>query len=251
MRVAGADVWKGKWVVVVLDGGRFSRAFVASSISEAVDGLADCAAIGVDMPIGLPVGGKSRPADSEARPSSGLAGTRCSRLLPRSYWNAHRRPKRTRLAKSNGWPGISAQAFSLKKQILAVQPLAEADSRVWEVHPEVSFAEANGGVPLEWSKTSWNGAALRLRILESQGVIVPQDLGATGAAEIADVLDASIAAWSADRIARGVALSFPTHFSADRSDLAIGHVADRECLATVQSCREAAHEQCWSSLALL
>ncbi len=114
------------------------------------------------------------------------------------------------LAKLRGWPGISAQAFALKKQILAVQPLAESDSRIWEVHPEVCFAEANGRTPLQWSKTSWNGAALRLRILEGQGVIVPQDLGATGAAEIADVLDASIAAWSADRIARGVAIPFPS-----------------------------------------
>ena len=210
MRVAGADVWKGKWVVVVLDGGRFSRAFVASSISEAVVGLADCAAIGVDMPIGLPASGQSRTADSEARSFVGPRRNSVFSTPPAELLGCASAAEANTLAKSNGWPGISAQAFSLKKQILAVQPLAEADSRVWEVHPEVSFAAANGGVSLEWSKTSWNGAGLRLRILESQGVIVPQDLGATGAVEIADVLDASIAAWSADRIARGVALSFPS-----------------------------------------
>jgi predicted RNase H-like nuclease len=209
VRVAGADVWKGKWVVVILDGGRFSRSFVATSISEAVAELADCVAIGVDMPIGLPAGGASRPADSEARiyvgpRRSSVFSTPAAELVDcRSVAEANA------LAKSNGWPGISAQAFSLKKQILAVQPLAEADERIWEVHPEVSFAEANGGIPLEWSKISWNGAALRLRILESKGVTVPQDRGPTGAAEIADVLDAAIAAWSADRIAHGTALSFP------------------------------------------
>jgi predicted RNase H-like nuclease len=164
MRVAGADVWKGKWIVVVLDDGRFVRAFVAPDIVAAVGELDDCVAIGVDMPIGLP------PA---------------------------------------GVPRISAQAFALKKQILAVQPLARADQRIWEVHPEVSFTEANGGVPLEWAKSSWNGAVLRPRILESHGITIPGDLGPAGAVDVPDALDASIAAWSADRIAWGSAQSFP------------------------------------------
>jgi predicted RNase H-like nuclease len=112
------------------------------------------------------------------------------------------------LAKTHTWPGISAQAFALKKQILAVQPLAERDERIWEVHPEVSFAEANEG-PLEWSKTSWNGAKLRLAILQAHGITIPDDLDESGAAAIPDVLDAAIAAWSADRIARNVGVSLP------------------------------------------
>jgi predicted RNase H-like nuclease len=208
VKVAGADVWKGKWVVVVLDVGHFSRAFVASSISDAVSQLADCVAIGVDMPIGLPTGGESRPADSEARIFVGPRRSSVFSTPPAELMNCRSVAEANTLTKSNGWPGISAQAFSLKKQILAVQPLAEADERIWEVHPEVSFAEANGG-PLEWSKTSWNGAGLRLRILERMGVTVPRDLGPTGAAEVADVLDAAIAAWSANRIAHGLALSSP------------------------------------------
>jgi len=210
VRVAGADVWKGKWVVVVLDDGRFTGAFVAPTIDEAVADLADCAAIAVDMPIGLPSAGVSRAADGEARVFVGPRRNSVFTTPPADLLECASAAEANTLATSEGWPGISSQAFSLKKQILAVQPLAEADERVWEVHPEVSFAEANSGVPLEWSKTSWNGAALRLRILEGQGVTVPQDLGPAGAAEIADVLDAAIAAWSADRIARGVALSFPS-----------------------------------------
>jgi hypothetical protein len=54
MRVAGADVWKGKWVVVVLDDGLFTRAFVESTLEGAVGELSDAMAIGIDMPIGLP-----------------------------------------------------------------------------------------------------------------------------------------------------------------------------------------------------
>jgi predicted RNase H-like nuclease len=62
MRVAGADVWKGRWVVVVLHSGQFHRAFVADSIEEPVTELADAVVIGVDMPIGLPDAGERRPA---------------------------------------------------------------------------------------------------------------------------------------------------------------------------------------------
>ena len=96
----------------------------------------------------------------------------------------------------------------LKKQILAVQAVAEADGRTWEVHPEVSFAEANGG-PLEWPKTCWNGVALRRNILEAHGIFLPSDLGPPGVVDVADVLDGAIAAWSADRIGRGVGRAIP------------------------------------------
>ena len=64
------------------------------------------------------------------------------------------------LAKAQGWPGLAAQSFALKKQILAVQPLAAADERIWEVRPEVSFAAAHGR-PLKWPKSTWNGISLR------------------------------------------------------------------------------------------
>ncbi len=74
----------------------------------------------------------------------------------------------------------------------------------------MSFTEANGRVTLAWAKSSWNGSALRPRILESHGIDVPGDLGTAVAVDVPDVLDASIAAWSTDRIARGVAESFPT-----------------------------------------
>ena len=113
------------------------------------------------------------------------------------------------LAKEQGWPGLAAQSFALKKQILAVQPLAAADERIWEVHPEVSFAAAHGH-PLVWPKSTWNGIGLRRAILEREGVVLPADLGPGGAADIADVLDAAVAAWSARRIAVGESQSLPT-----------------------------------------
>ena len=209
MRVAGAHVWKGKWIVVVLDDGRFERAFIASDIVTAVGELDDCVAIAVDMPIGLPTAGESRPADLQAR---AFVGPRRSSVFPTpsaELLECASAADANVMAKQRGWPGISAQAFALKKQILELEPLADANPRIWEVHPEVSFAEANGGVPLAWAKSSWNGAALRPRILESHGITIPGDLGSAGAVDVPDVLDASIAAWSANRIAQGTAKSFP------------------------------------------
>ncbi|MGO8722904.1 MAG: DUF429 domain-containing protein [Acidimicrobiales bacterium] len=87
--------------------------------------------------------------------------------------------------------------------------MASRDRRVHEVHPEVSFVQANDGAHLPWSKSSRNGIHLRRQILESQGISLPDDLGAPAGAGCADVLDAAIAAWSADRIAAGKAVRLP------------------------------------------
>jgi predicted RNase H-like nuclease len=208
MQVAGADVWKGRWVVVVLEDGRFDRSFVAPTIVEAVSELTGAAAIGIDMPIGLPHDGARRPADVAAREFVGprrnsVFFTPSAEVLDRATLT-----EANGLARSQGWSGITAQAFALKKQILAVEPVAVADERIWEVHPEVSFAEASGAT-LEWPKSCWNGVALRRGILEAQGVVLPDDLGPGGVAAVADVLDAAIAAWSAARIAGGRGRSFP------------------------------------------
>ena len=208
MRVAGADVWKGCWVVVVLDNGQFHSAFVGDSIEEAVVELADSVVIGVDMPIGLPDGGERRPADLEARTFVGQRRNSVFFTPSAEMLECETAAAANVLAKSEGWPGIAAQSFALKKQIFDVRPLADADVRIREVHPEVSFAEALGH-PLEWPKSTWNGVALRRRILEDQGIVLPTDLGPGGKADVADVHDAAIVAWTAFRIAEGRGQSFP------------------------------------------
>ncbi|MDQ6784431.1 MAG: DUF429 domain-containing protein [Actinomycetota bacterium] len=209
MKVAGADVWKGQWVVVVLDDGQFDHAFLSAAIDAAVGQVADAKVIGIDTPIGLPEPGKSRPADMQARKYVGrrwqsvFMTPAIDLLLSPSHKEANT------LAKAQGWDGISAQTYALKRTILEVQPVAQRDSRVYEVHPEVSFVRANGGVTLRWPKSSWNGVALRRQILHGQGVVVPDDLGEPGAAGVADMLDAAIVAWSAARLAAGEAESLP------------------------------------------
>ncbi len=208
MLVAGADVWKGRWVVVVLEDGQFTRAFVVTTIEDAVAELAEAATIGVDMPIGLPAAGERRPADLEARAFVGARRNSVFFTPSAELLETETAAEANVLAKEQGWPGLAAQSFALKKQILAVQPLAAADERIWEVHPEVSFAQSHGR-PLEWPKSTWNGIGLRRGILEREGIVLPADLGPGGAADVADVLDAAIAAWSATRIAAGEGRALP------------------------------------------
>jgi predicted RNase H-like nuclease len=195
----------------VLKNGQFVRVFVTPTIETAVGELPDAAAIGIDMPIGLPSAGERRPADLEARTfvdprRNSVFFTPSAELLEEETAAAA-----NVLAKAQGWPGLAAQSFALKKQILAVQPLAAADERIWEVRPEVSFAAAHGR-PLKWPKSTWNGISLRRQILEREGIVLPADLGPGGATDVSDVLDAAIAAiaaWSARRIATGERHSLP------------------------------------------
>ena len=82
-----------------------------------------------------------------------------------------------------------------------------ADEKVVEVHPEVSFrAIADADLP---GKKTWAGAIRRLELLSSEGIGVPSQLGPAGTVPVDDVLDAAVAAWSADRVAQGVATSLP------------------------------------------
>ena len=209
MIVAGADVWKGKWVVVILNDGRFSDGFIALTFSDVMKKLDDATVIGVDIPIGLPEVGLRRDCDVEARRFVG--GRRHSVFFtpPVELLICDSARTANDLARELGVPGISAQTFALKNQILAVRPFAELDDRIYEVHPEVSFRAAHGEEIL-WPKNSWNGQMLRRKILASEGIEMPQTHVDLGAAEAADILDAAIVAWSASRIASRVAKRFPS-----------------------------------------
>ena len=209
MKVAGADVWKGQWVVVSLDDGRLLEALIAPTIGEALSQVPDAVVVGVDMPIGLPEPGQKRAADEQARRFVGPRRSSVFSTPSRDLLEASSYKQANEMARADGRDGITIQAYGLGPLVMQVEPLAVTDGRVYEVHPEVSFVAANGDVHLAWAKTSWNGLNLRRRILERQGIVVPDDLGPAGGAGIADVLDAAIAAWSANRIAAGTARRMP------------------------------------------
>jgi len=200
-RVAGVDIASGGWAVVVLEGNRVVDAFRCGTFADAL--LVDAAVIGVDIPIGLPEG-EPRPADIAARR---FVGARASSVFPtpsRAVLEAETYADARRIALELTGKSVSAQTYALARRILEVDELARTDERVIEVHPEVSFAEL-ARRPLS-SKHRIGGLVERRRVLEEAGLEVP-----AAAPRIAepDLLDATIAAWTAARYARGLALPLP------------------------------------------
>lgn len=183
MECFGVDGCRAGWVVAGPSGVVVAPSFEEVLAVAGVDGV-----VGVDMPIGLPEAGQ-RACDVEARR---LVGARRSSVFPA--------PTRRALAWTS-WAearGMSMQAFNLLGKVREVDAVmtAELQERVFEVHPEASFA-AMAGAPLAWPKRTAQGQAERLRALGLSGV--PRAAGA--AAD--DVLDALAVQWTAMRAARG------------------------------------------------
>lgn len=209
MEVVGADVWKRRWVAVVLENGRFARAGVFATFHDLMSGCANADVIGVDIPIGLPTGAARRPADVAARKF--LGAKRQNSVfwtVPAEVLRAPTHPAAILLCEQLTGSGISAQSYALREHILEVAALVRAGDRVREVHPEVSF-RAMAGRPLGWAKKTWNGLSERRELLRREGIDIPSDLGAAGEAAPDDVLDAAAAAWTAHRVATHSQQSLP------------------------------------------
>jgi predicted RNase H-like nuclease len=109
---------------------------------------------------------------------------------------------------AEGLPGVSVQSYALRAKILEVDALAR-DTRLREVHPEVSFRAMNGNNDLRHGKKTRDGFAERTSLLPKNGVWISAEGLAVKGAGADDVLDAGAAAWSARRIANGTGRSLP------------------------------------------
>jgi predicted RNase H-like nuclease len=207
--VAGVDVWKGRWLAVVLRGWVYERAHVAKRIADLLAEVGDVAAVGIDMPIGLASGEERRQADAAARAFVGPRGSSVFPTYPREVYEAPTydaaREESIRLLGIS----ISRQAYGLGERLLELEQAVVARRDIWEVHPEVSF-RAIAGRHLAWPKTSWNGFHERVNLLHDAGIEMPPSIGDLGNAGTEDVLDAAAAAWSAGRLAEGTAASLPS-----------------------------------------
>jgi predicted RNase H-like nuclease/predicted enzyme related to lactoylglutathione lyase len=201
LRVAGVDLARGGLAVVVLENDRVVEAFRCETFADAL--LVDAEVVAVDVPIGIPDAGP-RAADVAARHfvgarSSSVFATPIRRALEAATYAEARGIAIELTGKS-----LSAQSYALGRRILEVDEYAERDERVIEVHPEVSFRELARRPLL--SKHRADGLAERRALLEQAGLEVP-----ASAPRIAepDLLDATIAAWSARRYAVGEAVPLP------------------------------------------
>jgi predicted RNase H-like nuclease len=201
VRVAGVDMAGGGWAVVVLEDDRVVDAFRCESFAEAL--LVEAEVVGVDIPIGIPESAP-RPADLAARR---FVGARASSVFPtpvRAVLEAPTYSDARRVAVELTGKSVSSQSYALRHRILEVDEHAHRDERVIEVHPEVSFSELAHRPLL--SKHRTDGLAERRALLEEAGIEVPDSVPRIAEP---DLLDATIAAWSARRYARGEALPLP------------------------------------------
>jgi predicted RNase H-like nuclease len=103
---------------------------------------------------------------------------------------------------------MSQQAYGILAKIAEVDRALRENkslaSRVFEVHPELSFAEWNGGNALGFAKRSANGKMERRQLIEKRWPGVIESLRKSlsgGQYGIDDLHDALAALWSIERVA--------------------------------------------------
>jgi predicted RNase H-like nuclease len=171
------------------------------------------AVVAVDMPIGLldvAVQG-GRQCDREARAL--LGSPRCSSVFPppvRAALGAttHAAAQAANRASSPACIGLTLQTFGILRQLKEVDDVmtSSLQTRVFEVHPELSFL-AMAGRPALHGKKKASGRAERIASLEAAGF---RNVGARVAGAASDdVLDAVAACWSAERVHLGSAARVP------------------------------------------
>ncbi len=210
MRVIGVDGCPQGWLAATVD---FD---LPSSGSPAVADvrfathprlatvIADARAtvIGVDMPIGLPGVSGTRLCDVEARKILRPFG---SRVFPAPVRAAlpfiDDYSQACEVSRRECGRALSRQTWNILAKIAEVDALAD-DSRIVEVHPEVSFAFMNGDVVGERKKTL-AGRDCRLTALHQW---LPREIAIPRSD---DAVDALACAWTSMRIAGDVARTLP------------------------------------------
>jgi len=220
-RVVGIDGCPVGWVCCAMEAGSPDTltARVFTAFADVLDAFPDASVLVIDVPIGLldtPEPG-GREVDRVVR--AALGPGRGSSVFPapaRVVFNATSYAHARALSTASSAHGISlsAQAFNIVAKIKEVDDLMtpKAQQRVVEIHPELCFAQMQGGRGLEPSKKTDDGRELRAQLLASQGFSgvanvlrsVPRRLAA-----IDDVLDAMAACWTAGRVAAGIAQRLP------------------------------------------
>ncbi|HEX8384946.1 MAG TPA: DUF429 domain-containing protein [Rubricoccaceae bacterium] len=225
--LAGIDGCRSGWYVVVEQAGTLSW-HVVQLLADALDLVPAPGILAVDVPIGLLDRG-DRACDREARRA--LAPRRSSSVFSaplRPVLSAPTHADASARRRAIEGKRMSIQAFAIIPKIaevdacLAGRP-AEA-GRVFEVHPEVTFARMNGGPALAHSKKGTDGRHERRSLLAAAFGDAPARFVAERPkrdVQADDVLDAFAALWTARRVARGAAASLPAEPPRDGRGLAM------------------------------
>jgi predicted RNase H-like nuclease len=199
--IAGVDGAGDRWVIATLREDAVSWAVVqhAAAVLETVAG---CAAVGVDVPIGLPEQGPRR-CDVEARRRLGRAAASIFLAPVWGVLDAASHREACAALRQRGEAGMTIYTWGIVPKIREWDALA-LPPHVVEVHPELSFRAMAPGVAFTRKKSA-PGAWQRITALSSMVDIGAALASAPERVGLDDALDALAAAWSARRWAAGCA----------------------------------------------
>jgi predicted RNase H-like nuclease len=222
--VAGVDVMGGAWLIALRDG-RDLELRRAPAFEEVVVLTAGAVCVAVDMPIGFPehaaAGGRDCERLARARlraRASSVFSSPCRRALgAASYAEANAINR----ASSPDRRGLSRQAWCLFRYMREIDRIITPalQARIVEAHPELAFTALRDQVAQHESdfrtiarKHSEPGRAQRAELLRRAGFADLDRIlqrGRALGARADDVLDACVVAWTAARIADGIAGRLP------------------------------------------
>ena len=234
-KVAGVDGCKGGWVVALASATveetgalRYPLAVedirISPHFADVLLRTYDRKLVCVDIPIGLSDGPEPRACDAAARK---LLGRRASSvftppvrpcLSARSYADA------AEMHRKCSGKGLSKQSFFIMDKIRQVDELLTPamQTRIREIHPEVTFCVLNGARPLGHNKKTLAGRNERIALLTeifpaAAGMI--ETVGRAREVVADDILDALAAAWTAAQAVVGQAATLPEHPERDGKGL--------------------------------
>ncbi|MEL6287728.1 MAG: DUF429 domain-containing protein [Pseudomonadota bacterium] len=234
--VLGLDGCPAGWIAVAWSLSSYTASRAAAPRSFLLRTLGDIQTLGftprvvaIDIPIGLPdhLDGAGRGCDVAARAVLGPRRSSVFAVPARAAVYAETYPEACAAAFAHSTPPrkVSKQCFFLFPKIREADAYLarHGKSALIECHPEVAFRALNGGEPLAEGKKikgriNEAGMEVRRSLLENAGFpaaflrelpYLRREVG------MDDLLDACVCAWTAARIARGVADRFPADGGVD------------------------------------
>lgn len=206
--VVGVDGCPAGWICLQVDlQSRQTAVRVLTNLAELISASPEPKLIAIDIPIGIPTSG-ARACDIAARRL--LGKPRSNSVFPapvRATFDAKTYEEACALSLQAQGKSLSRQAFEIISKIREVDELITPalQTRIFEVHPEVSFWALNGGQSLKHRKLNREGKAERIKLLLQHYPTINTHLAELERSTAAqhDLLDAAVAAWTAECVARG------------------------------------------------
>jgi predicted RNase H-like nuclease len=207
--VVGVDGCPAGWICFQIDlQSRRTAVRVLTNLVELISESPEPKLIAIDIPIGIPTTG-ARACDIGARRL--LGKPRSNSVFPapiRATFAAKTYQEACALSLEAQGKSISRQAFEIIPKIREVDELITPDlqTRIFEIHPEVSFWALNGRRSLKHGKYKREGKDERLGLLFPHYPALRQHVTKLNRAEAAehDLLDAAAAAWTAECVVKGL-----------------------------------------------